>query len=156
MNNKNTEKMISSFLDELEDNPFNTPEDKIRRTKEDFLRNKFRSEIENLKYGTMQEYLKYYFKFFKAISESMTSSSIFTLFEVLNGTNEEPNVIVFSNGGHSQFDVYTFKKGVGKDFLKHVPVYASLIDGEFKINSDMYVPHHLYNENNYEFVLEHF
>jgi len=128
----------------------------IKRGKEDFLKNKFRSEIENLKLGTMQDYLKYYFKFFKVLADSISASTIYTLFEVMNGTNKKPNVIVFANGGHAQFDVFTFEKGKGKDFISQVPVFASLIDGEFKIHSEMYIPHQLYLAENYEFVLENF
>ena len=155
-NIKNMEEEIVKYILEEWDNFDITPEEKILKAKRNFLINKFSREIENLKYGTMQEYLKYYVQFFKDNHKTMSLHIVHTLFEIINGTHKKPNVVVFSNGVGNYFDVFTFDKGKGQDFVKRVPVYASLIDGEFIIHSELYIPNYLYNAVNYEYVLENY
>ena len=54
------EEIVKYILEEWKNNSIDNSEAKILKAKSDFLRNKFRTEIENLKYGTMQDFLKYY------------------------------------------------------------------------------------------------
>jgi len=128
-----------------------------KNKKRDFLINKFNSEQKELELGTMQDFVKYYFKFFKANSSSRLDFDIIhTLFEIMSGTNKKPNILIFNNGGGNAFDIFTFEKGKGRELIKEVPVYAYLIDGVFKINSHLPIPRELYNPDNYEYVLENF